>query len=135
MKGSYILLIKLSKNKTIEYGLNKKNYFKKGYYVYIGSALNGIENRINRHLKSKKKLHWHIDYLLQHCKILDIFYKESNFREECDIANLFKKKFLSIDNFGSTDCNCNSHLFYGFKKNFLTLIINNKFCKYLHQKI
>ena len=135
MKGSYILLIKLSENKTIKYGLKKKNYFKKGFYVYIGSALNNIENRINRHLKSKKKLHWHIDYFLKHSKILYIFYKESNYKEECIIAELFKKKFLSIDGFGSSDCKCNSHLFYGLENNFLTFIIKNNFCKYSHQKI
>jgi len=40
MKGSYILFIKLDEDKLIEYGIRKKNYFKKGLYIYVGSALN-----------------------------------------------------------------------------------------------
>ena len=55
MKGSYILFIKLDEDKLIEYGIRKKNYFKKGLYIYVGSALNSLENRIERHLGNKKK--------------------------------------------------------------------------------
>jgi Uri superfamily endonuclease len=40
MKGSYILFIKLNNNQNIKYGKKEKFNFKKGYYIYIGSALN-----------------------------------------------------------------------------------------------
>jgi endonuclease-3 len=135
MKGSYILFIKLDEDKLIEYGIRKKNYFKKGLYIYVGSALNSLENRIERHLGNKKKIHWHIDYLLNYGQIINIFYRENNNREECDIANLLKKKFLPIVNFGSSDCKCKTHLFYGSKKNLLEFIIKNNMNEYYKQKI
>ena len=37
--------------------------FETGYYLYFGSALNSLEGRLRRHLRSDKKLHWHIDFL------------------------------------------------------------------------
>ncbi len=134
MKGSYLLFIKLDNDMTIKYGINKKNFFKKGYYVYVGSALNSIENRIARHLRSNKNKHWHIDYLLNYGKILNIFYKEKNYKEECRIAGLLKNKFLSIDDFGSSDCKCKSHLFYGSKEKFLDFAFKNNIKEYHNQK-
>ena len=135
MKGSYILLLKINNNKNIKYGKNKKSYFKKGFYIYIGSALNSLENRINRHLRSDKKIYWHIDYLLKHSQIFNIFYRESNFKDECIIANLFKEYFISIEGFGSSDCKCKTHLFYGLKEELLDFILKNNFYEYFNQKI
>ncbi|MEM1513355.1 MAG: GIY-YIG nuclease family protein [Candidatus Thermoplasmatota archaeon] len=113
MKGSYILIIEIENDKKIKIG-KREIYFKKGYYAYIGSAMNSIEKRIERHLRKEKRKRWHIDYLLEEGKIKKIFYKESKFKEECKIA----KKFLSfqaIPKFGSSDCKCKSHLFYSSK--------------------
>jgi len=42
MKGSYILLIKLDEDKDIQIGKLGNISFKKGYYAYVGSALNGL---------------------------------------------------------------------------------------------
>lgn len=113
MKGSYILLIKLKENKTIQIGKLDKMHFKKGFYVYVGSALNGLEQRINRHLRKTKKKHWHIDYLLDFVEIVDVFYKENETKEECKIAKMLDKQLSSIPGFGCSDCRCRSHLFYG----------------------
>ena len=89
-----------------------------GYYCYIGSALKGrLITRVRRHISpaSSKKIHWHIDYLLtiSDIKIIKLILNPSSFREECALAQTIKK--LSTDEvlgFGSSDCNCNSHLFY-----------------------
>ncbi|MCK4902633.1 MAG: GIY-YIG nuclease family protein, partial [Thermoplasmatales archaeon] len=83
MKGSYILLIELENDSKIQIGKLGDILFKKGFYVYIGSALNGLEQRINRHLRADKKLHWHIDYLLKSAKVDSVYYKENDQREEC----------------------------------------------------
>ncbi len=40
----------------------------------VGRALNGLEERINRHLRRNKRDSWHIDYLLEYSKILGIIY-------------------------------------------------------------
>jgi len=115
MKGSYILLIKLEEDKNIRIGKLGSIFFKKGYYAYIGSALNGINQRVNRHLKKNKKMHWHIDYLLKHSEIIKIYFKESKNKEECKISKSFIN-FKQINGFGCSDCKCNSHLFFSSDK-------------------
>ena len=130
MKGSYLLLIKLSDNVIINYSVKNKKHFNKGFYVYVGSALNGLENRIERHLRDNKKTYWHIDYLLNFCEIINAYYRENKFREECNIAKSLNKKFLPINEFGSSDCKCKSHLFYGSKEKILEFIETNNFNKY-----
>ncbi|MGZ7049923.1 MAG: GIY-YIG nuclease family protein, partial [Methanobacterium sp.] len=62
--ATYCLLINLNVDSEISVGKLGKLNFKKGFYVYVGSALNSIDARIKRHLKNDKKLFWHIDYLL-----------------------------------------------------------------------
>ena len=113
MKGTYCLLIKIEKPSNIKVGKLGLIKFSKGYYVYVGSALNNLEKRINRHLKAKKKKFWHIDYLLENknVKIKDVFYKKSTKKEECIIAKKLSKIGEGIENFGSSDCKCKSHLF------------------------
>ena len=113
MKGSYILLIELKNDTTIGIGKLGKRQFDKGCYLYVGSALNSLEQRINRHLRSDKKLYWHVDYLLQHAKVVNVFYKENKAREECNIAKTLEQQLIPITGFGCSDCSCKSHLFYG----------------------
>ncbi len=61
MKGVYLLVMELPKNTSVMVGKHRLVHFQKGYYVYVGSALNGLEQRIERHLRKQKKIHWHID--------------------------------------------------------------------------
>lgn len=115
MKGTYCLLINLKKDSRIKIG-NKLSFinFKSGYYIYVGSAMNSLESRLNRHLSDDKKKHWHIDYLLlnKNSQITDIYYTVSTKKVECEIARNISPNSSEIDNFGSSDCDCNSHLFY-----------------------
>ncbi len=55
MKGTYILSIKLNKSQYIPIGKLGPLYFAKGFYTYVGSVLNGIEVRVNRHFSRNKK--------------------------------------------------------------------------------
>jgi len=134
MKGSYLLLIKLNEERNIKYGIRKNNLFKKGHYVYVGSALNNLEKRIQRHLRSNKKKHWNIDFFLEYGKIINIYYKENDYREECYIAGLLKDIFLPISNFGSSDCKCKTHLFYISQYKLKNFLRKNKMKEYLIQK-
>ncbi|MDR2545214.1 MAG: DUF123 domain-containing protein [Methanobrevibacter sp.] len=97
-------------------------YFKKGYYVYVGSGMNSLIGRLKRHLSSDKKKHWHIDYFLcsKHTKIKEILFNVSEKKIECDLAKEING--LEIDKFGASDCRCNSHLFYF--ENFETCVNN-----------
>ena len=130
MKGSYLLLMKLTDKDTIQIGKLGQIDFKKGFYVYIGSAINGLEQRINRHLRDEKKLHWHIDFLLKSSEIINVFYKENSFKEECILSNEFKKKLQSVKSFGCSDCKCKSHLFYGTYKEIMSIIQKLKMKQY-----
>lgn len=112
MKGTYVLLIELPKSTDIQVGRLGKIKFQAGFYAYVGSALSGLESRIGRHLRKEKKLYWHIDHLLLHGRIRNIFYAEGSEKKECDTAKGLTARFATIKGFGSSDCDCESHLFY-----------------------
>lgn len=116
-KGVYCLLLYLKKEQNIKIR-NKKVAFPKGYYCYAGSALNNLKKRIERHKNSDKKFHWHIDYFLEKAKILDVKTIKTEKRKECWLNNRIKnlKGKTIMKKFGSTDCNCETHLHY-FKEN------------------
>ncbi len=114
LKGTYCLLINLKDDSRIKVGRLGELDFKKGGYVYVGSALNSLEGRIKRHISSDKKLHWHVDYLLSHedSEIMDVVYTINGTKIECEVAEIISKKGRGVDNFGCSDCRCRSHLFY-----------------------
>ncbi len=112
MKGTYVLLIELLRSMDIQVGKLGRVKFQAGFYAYVGSALSGLESRIERHLRKEKKLYWHIDHLLLHGRIRNIFYVESSEKIECDTTRKLAAHFTSIKGFGSSDCDCESHLFY-----------------------
>lgn len=114
MKGCYCLIINLNKTCEIRIGKLGKTNFKKGHYVYVGSAMNSLESRINRHLSDEKKLHWHIDHILKNknAEIVEVIYNVSDEKIECELSKLISQKSEGIENFGCSDCPCKSHLYY-----------------------
>ena len=114
MKGCYCLIINLDKTCKIEIGKLGKVNFNKGYYVYVGSAMNSLKARIKRHISDGKKLHWHIDYFLKNknSKITDIIYNVSDEKIECKLSEEISIKSEGITGFGCSDCKCESHLYY-----------------------
>lgn len=122
MKGTYILVIFIPEDIKISVGSLGTIPFKEGYYFYVGSAM-GVSgsatliNRVKRHVlpPEKKKIHWHIDYLVQNenSLITKIILIPSSQRLECIIAQeIGSISDDIIENFGSSDCNCKSHLLY-----------------------
>ncbi len=111
--ATYCLIINLTDNSRIKVGKIGDLDFNKGYYVYVGSALNSLEGRIKRHLRNEKKLFWHIDYLLnsQNSKVEDIIFERSDKKWECVIAKEIAEHGEPLDKFGCSDCKCQSHLF------------------------
>ncbi len=113
--GSYVIIIALEQTKTIKIGSLGETKLTRGYYAYVGSAKRGLRARIARHLKHRKKRkHWHIDTLTSlhstHIRAIAWNPKPEN---ECRIATqLIKHTKNYIQGFGSTDCNCTSHLAY-----------------------
>ena len=120
---SYQLHIHISDNIEINIGKLGKFTFPMGNYIYTGSAKKNINERIKRHQSNSpdKKLHWHIDYLLndKNAKITEV---QKFDKEEC-ILNQETCGEIIITGFGSSDCKnkCKSHLKYLGK---ITLIVN-----------
>ncbi len=108
----------MKKSGKLDIGHLHQGYkFRQGYYVYIGSAMNSLVARINRHLSDDKKLHWHIDYLLEseNSEIRDVLFNVSDNKIECVLASTITENGDGIPKFGCSDCNCSSHLIY-FKR-------------------
>ena len=110
--GCYIVILHLEKKTEITVGELGNISFRKGYYLYAGSARKGLTKRLERHQRSRKNLFWHIDYLREQAS----FYKELPVRTsediECALADdLQKITDWSIPGFGCSDCSCKSHLF------------------------
>ena len=104
--------------KTISIGKKLgKIQFDKGHYVYVGSAMNSLESRIKRHLSDEKKLHWHVDYLLEKAQITDVIYNESSRKIECELSQYMEAKTDGVQDFGCSDCRCESHLYYFKNRN------------------
>jgi Uri superfamily endonuclease len=110
-KGSYILLVSLAEGSTIKVGSLPHSYFPAGSYAYVGSAMGGFKPRLERHLRARKKGHWHIDYLLERASITGIILCQTEARVECAIARALSGQFEGVPGFGSSDCRCPSHLF------------------------
>ena len=106
MKGSYSLIIKPPEKAEI--GALGLKEFDSDYLVYNGSAFGpGGLKRVFRHFSSDKKIHWHIDFLLQEGELeAALIFPGKDL--ECDLSSGFSRP---VDGFGSSDCNCNSHLF------------------------
>ena len=112
VRGSYILLVELAIGKNIVIGKLGYVSFSKACYAYVGSAMNGLRARLARHLRKGKKLHWHIDYLLKEAEIKEIIICQGEERVECSLARVLAGGFQSIPGFGSSDCRCQSHLYF-----------------------
>ena len=126
VQGSYCLCIEVEEDKRIKIGALGKIDFPPGRYVYVGSALNSLIPRLERHLRTErgegKVAFWHIDYLLREpkVKIAAIYATDWAVRMECEIAAEIAQKGEPVKGFGCSDCGCASHLYrvksFGFIK-------------------
>ena len=129
LKGTYTLVIKLHRSRTLTIGRLGCISFVPGYYAYVGSALNGLQSRISRHLREDKVLHWHVDYLLRESKIVGIFYGITEKNKECSIAAHLNGQVTAIPHFGCSDCSCKSHLFFCRDRKYIEEMVTGSFKK------
>ena len=112
-RGGYLLLLRLDKEKRVEIGRLGSPSFRKGHYIYVGSAMRNLSARIARHSKKRKKLRWHVDYLRQEADGTLALPIRSSERQECHIARALSSILQPGPlGFGSSDCNCPTHLFW-----------------------
>lgn len=127
LNGSYLLLIALSDERSIRVGGLGEISFKPGVYLYCGSAMNGFRNRVGRHFRKEKKVRWHIDHLLQLSEPFGaLLFTEGNVTE-CRIGWALSQTGLvrpPCKGFGSSDCDCHSHLFYLEDEGLLAILLS-----------
>ena len=124
-KGAYCICIEVSDDLCVKIGSLGVIEFHEGCYIYVGSALNGLDSRVLRHINTSKgvnnAIHWHIDYLLREKSVnVEVVYvKLSEEKIECEIAGKVSHHGSGVKGFGCSDCRCNSHLFSVKSWNFL----------------
>lgn len=116
MKGTYAIVMELPEAARIKVGSLGTFDFPQGYYAYVGSAQGGIEQRVTRHMLRKKRLRWHVDYLLARAGVVSkVFLPFGGKDLECLVAGVFldvEGARVVAKGFGSSDCRCDSHLVY-----------------------
>jgi len=111
-RGSYLLLLELGETEEIETGGLGRVRYPRGFYVYVGSAMANLTARIERHRRRRKRFHWHVDHLRDRATFVDALPIRAADRLECELAAAVRELAgWSVAGFGSSDCDCASHLF------------------------
>lgn len=115
-KGVYCLVFR-NPACTVRIGALGEIAFRKGWHVYVGSALgSGGLARLNRHIalsqEKDKTPKWHVDYLsTTSCFSLRYtVHAVTDEQFECRLAETLGEP--GIPGFGCSDCTCPSHLLY-----------------------
>jgi sugar fermentation stimulation protein A len=113
-RGSYMLVLYNCRLLSVEVGSLGNIDFKKGYYVYVGSALNSLKARLSRHRRSRKKRFWHIDYVTpEYFKQIKSYTIHRTDRIEGHMVDRVRSvAHASVRGFGCSDSSASSHLFY-----------------------
>jgi Uri superfamily endonuclease len=112
--GVYVLWLYLPQTMSIGIGKLGTFQFDRGVYAYAGSAQRNLQQRLARHRRLEKKLHWHIDYFRAKAHFLGAasFYDQPK-SAECLLTQELLKipgAFFPVPGFGASDCRCESHL-------------------------
>lgn len=110
--GNYIVVLRLEQDKSLSIGSKGTIHFPCGYYLYVGSAKQHLTKRLERHQRKRKRFHWHIDYLRQAAEFhAAIAIRTPEPLEHAIACALGEVADWEIAQFGSSDCNCRTHLF------------------------
>lgn len=112
-RGTYALLLRFDSRRTIRVGALGELDFEPGLYCYIGSAMGGLDSRLERHLSSEKRMRWHIDYLTVCADGMEAWESHPDPVAECDLASEAARcGMIPVHKgFGCYDCRCATHLF------------------------
>jgi len=115
-KGVYCLVF-FTRGCTVRIGALGELPFPEGYYIYVGSALgSGGLKRLERHISLSthrdKSPKWHVDYLSvnPHFALSYTVSAETPDHVECELAEIIGG--AGIPQFGCSDCECETHLFF-----------------------
>jgi Uri superfamily endonuclease len=115
--GTYVLLLSTASDAEIRVGRLGDMQLQSGFYVYVGSALGpgGVRARVIHHLRDSPRHHWHIDYLRPHVSVREVWFCHGRKRREHLWARFLSRMSgvsVPMPGFGSSDCDCEAHLFF-----------------------
>ncbi len=114
--GVYRLWIRLETDVRVTVGRLGCYDLPEGMYVYVGSARRGLAARLARHQRRRKRLRWHVDYLLakRGAVIQAIETRPWRVGAECRWARQTRRAGgrVVVPGFGASDCRagCGAHL-------------------------
>lgn len=111
MKGVYMVFIRVENRQELEIGALGRKSFDPGIYVYVGSAMNSVEKRLERHFSEVENTHWHIDYLTEEAEPFDYLIIPETSEYEEWMAGKLSEFCEPVPGFGSSDSKKESHLF------------------------
>ncbi|HHP7234280.1 MAG TPA: DUF123 domain-containing protein [Desulfobacterales bacterium] len=113
--GTYVLILCSYRQGILKVGRWGEIDVEPGYYLYVGSAFGpgGVRARIERHFRTTKRHHWHIDYLRDVAEPMAAWYTHATERCEHRWAQLLGDTagMIAITGFGCSDCRCRTHLY------------------------
>lgn len=112
-RGAYLLILRFDRETRVPVGKLGEIAVPPGYHVYVGSAMSGLNARITRHKRRRKRMHWHIDYLRAHAAEVEALPIRGSTRDECALAAALSAILMpGPEGFGCSDCACPTHLFH-----------------------
>jgi len=126
-RGTYALLLLSTCRQSVAVGHLGVLDVRPGTYVYVGSAFGpgGLRARVARHTSANKKKRWHIDYLMDVARPIEIWYSVGSKKQEHAWANAIARMpgaSVPMRGFGSSDCRCEAHLFYFAERPFARVL-------------
>lgn len=114
--GIYALGLRLPQLTTVHVGALGRWEFPAGSYIYVGSAWGpgGLAARIRRHLRERKTLRWHVDYLRAYASPVALWLAPGC-HNECGWGQhllALPDARVVAPGFGASDCTCQSHMAY-----------------------
>ena len=114
--GTYLLMLECNYKAELGIGKLGKMNTEPGYYLYVGSAFGpgGIQARVRHHRKTATRPHWHIDYLRAEAELINAWCVYGSRCEHEWAYSMAQNEDVTmpLKGFGSSDCNCATHLFY-----------------------
>jgi len=113
MPGAYLLVLALDARLALPVPRHGGGTLPAGVHAYAGSARGpgGIRARVRRHLRTEKPVHWHIDRVRAHARVLRVGVWPHG--RECTwiAALLGAGAHAPLPGLGSSDCRrCPAHL-------------------------
>ena len=112
-EGTYALVLTFAAAAEAEVGALGTCRLEPGTYCYVGSAMNGLDHRIGRHMAASKAIRWHIDRLTVLDCAKEAYASFPDPVPECELGRIAAACGATpvLKGFGCSDCRCSTHLF------------------------